>query len=422
MSEYMSTDNIGATLPLSSSGAYNFPLVVHDSGRKEGSEVSRHVRQHSGAVFSLIYDQAPPDIIYAPRTTAETVPDPNDKASHGCQSSHPYLSTPYNGPPRQSVAIDSLLEFQRSGLPRPDASQDDGSLLSGSQDRHPALCLVNDALSSTNSSLAPVVGSPPLSKSSAPASIPQGCQFSAPPAFSPVSNSPVPNTVPSLRSHQDQQHQEAWMRAFASVVTPVWTDGYRDKNVEAIIPYNPQGSSCQISMSYEPRRILHPGSVPQPYFDTSQTSLSSRSPPVYASDFLAAHSPSQETPQHQSRAENTKKQREKKYWCPGCRSGFSQSQVLGRHIKDKHETKQTCPICVSFTWSRGRPYLYREHLQMRHHLAVPPEVRQKGSRHAKEKLKPLVPSAKYAKSANYMPALTRDAPLHNTSFFPRAKQ
>ncbi|KAH8998388.1 hypothetical protein EDB83DRAFT_2534112 [Lactarius deliciosus] len=278
MSEYMSTNNIGATLPLSSSGAYilpssYFPLVVHDSGRKEGSKVSRHVRQHSGGVISLVYDKVPVDIIYAPHTSAETVPDPNDKASHGCQSSHPYWSTPYNGRPRQSVAIDPFLESQRCGPGSllPDASRDDGFLLSGSQDRHPALCLVKDALSSTNSS---VVGSPPLLKSSAPTSTPEGCQFSALPAFSPVRNSPVPNTVPSLRSREDQQHQEAWMRAFASVVSPVGTDGYQVKNVEAIIPYDPQGSSCQ--MSYEPRRILHSGSVPQPYFDTSQTSLPSR--------------------------------------------------------------------------------------------------------------------------------------------------
>ncbi|KAH9011118.1 hypothetical protein EDB84DRAFT_1055351 [Lactarius hengduanensis] len=219
-------------------------------------------------------------------------PDPNDKASHGCQSSHP-RSTPYNDRPRQSVAINPLLESQRCGpySPRPYASRDDAFLLSGSQDRYPALCLVKDALSSTNSSIVPVVGSPPLSKSSAPASISEGCQFSTPPTFSPVSNLPVPNTVPSLRSREDQQHQEAWMRAFASVVTPVGTDGYRDKNVEAIIPYDPQGSSCQ--MSYEPRRILHSGLVPQPYFDTSQTSLPSRLPPAYASSFLAAYSPSQ---------------------------------------------------------------------------------------------------------------------------------
>ncbi|KAH8995863.1 hypothetical protein EDB86DRAFT_2920950 [Lactarius hatsudake] len=429
MSEYMSTDNTSATLPLSSSGGYifpssYFPLVVHDSGRKEGSKVSRHVRQHSGGVLSLVYGQAPPDIIHVLRTTAETVPDPNDKASHGCQSSHPYWSTPYNGRPRQSVAIDPLLESQRRGpgSPRPDASRDDGFLFSGSQDRYPTLCLVKDALSSTNSSLVPAVGSPPLSKGSAPASIPEGCQFSAPPASSPVSNTPVPNTVPSLRSREDQQYQEAWMRAFASVVTPVGTNGYRDKNVEAIIPYDPQGSSCQ--MSYDPRCILHPGSVPQPYFDTSQTSLPSHFPPVYASNLLPAYSPSQATPQHQNRAPNAKKRHKKKFWCPGCKSGFSQPQVLGRHIKDKHEAKQTCPFCVSFTWSRGRPHLYREHLQVRHPQVVPPEIRQKvrGFKTREGNLGASYTERKIRPKGKLHASPDKGSPLHNTSIFPCAKQ
>ncbi|KAH9057529.1 hypothetical protein EDB87DRAFT_1021684 [Lactarius vividus] len=219
--------------------------------------------------------------------------------------------------------------------------------------------MVNDSLSPSNSSLVPVVGSPPILKSSGAATIPEGHQFSAPPAFSPVSDSPVPNTVPSLQLREYQQYQEAWTRALASVVTPIGADGYQANEVEAIDPYGPQESNYQVS--YRPHPVLPPSPMLQPYFGTRQPSLSSRSPPVHASGFLAAHSPSQETPRHQSRAANTKKRREKKYWCPSCKSGFSQSQVLGRHIKDKHEAKQTCRHCVSFTWSKGRPYLYRKH-------------------------------------------------------------
>jgi len=257
---------------------------------------------------------------------------------------------------------------------------------------------VKDAFSSASSSVAPGVGSPPLSESSGTASVPEGRQFSS----SPVSNSPVANTVPCLRSREDQQHQEAWMRAFASVVTPVGTDRYQGNGVGAVISYNPQESSRQAS--YRPRRILRPGPVPRPYFDIRQPSLSSsRPPPVYASNFLTSSSPMQATPQHQSRAANTKKRPENKYSCDSCGSSFSQSQVLGRHIKDRHETKQTCLFCVSFTWSRGRPHLYREHLQTRHPQFAPPEVRQKGSRYAKEKLKPHVLSARYAKSVRPLP-------------------
>ncbi|KAI9454301.1 hypothetical protein BJY52DRAFT_1417921 [Lactarius psammicola] len=201
---------------------------------------------------------------------------------------------------------------------------------------------------------------------------------------------------------------------------PVGTDRYRDNDVEAIISYGPQESSRQAS--YRPRCILRPDPVPRAYIGTMQPSSSSRLSPVHASNSLAAPSPMQATSRHQSRAVNTKKRAEKKYWCFSCGSGFSQSQVLGRHIKDKHETKETCRFCESFTWSRGRPHLYREHLKLRHPQSqvAPPEVRQKGSRYTKEKLKSRVLSARYAKSTNYLPPLTREAPLHNMSYYPCA--
>ncbi len=52
--------------------------------------------------------------------------------------------------------------------------------------------------------------------------------------------------------------------------------------------------------------------------------------------------------------------------CPLCGINFTQSQVLNRHMKDKHEDKGSCTHCPSFKWSRGRPHLYRRHLQLKH--------------------------------------------------------
>ncbi|KAI9433815.1 hypothetical protein H4582DRAFT_2184919 [Lactarius indigo] len=52
--------------------------------------------------------------------------------------------------------------------------------------------------------------------------------------------------------------------------------------------------------------------------------------------------------------------------CRLCGTHFTQSQVLNRHMKDKHQDKGSCPHCSNFKWSRGRPYLYRKHLQEKH--------------------------------------------------------
>ena len=93
------------------------------------------------------------------------------------------------------------------------------------------------------------------------------------------------------------------------------------------------------------------------------------------SDPLAAYPAQPVVPQRQDRAGNTKKRSEKKYRRAHCGIGCSQSQVLSRHIRDKHETKKLCLFC-SFTWSRGRPHLYKEHLKVRHPRIAPSEVQQ----------------------------------------------
>ncbi|KAH9171134.1 hypothetical protein EDB89DRAFT_1973086 [Lactarius sanguifluus] len=57
---------------------------------------------------------------------------------------------------------------------------------------------------------------------------------------------------------------------------------------------------------------------------------------------------------------------EKQHHCLLCGISFTQSQVLNRHMKDKHEDKGSCAYCPSFKWSRGRPHLYRRHLRAKH--------------------------------------------------------
>ncbi|KAH9031180.1 hypothetical protein EDB84DRAFT_176338 [Lactarius hengduanensis] len=64
-----------------------------------------------------------------------------------------------------------------------------------------------------------------------------------------------------------------------------------------------------------------------------------------------------------TRVEKTAK---KLYKCRPCDTEFSQSQGLSRHNRDKHEPRNPCRFCESFTWPRGRLYSYTKHLQNKH--------------------------------------------------------
>ncbi|KAF8267348.1 hypothetical protein EI94DRAFT_1337412 [Lactarius quietus] len=52
--------------------------------------------------------------------------------------------------------------------------------------------------------------------------------------------------------------------------------------------------------------------------------------------------------------------------CYRCNVGFGQRQALNRHSKDKHSPRYICPHCEIFTWSSGRKYLFRKHLEDHH--------------------------------------------------------
>ncbi|KAI9436335.1 hypothetical protein H4582DRAFT_1966094 [Lactarius indigo] len=71
------------------------------------------------------------------------------------------------------------------------------------------------------------------------------------------------------------------------------------------------------------------------------------------------------------KVENTTK---KPYKCNSCSLSFTQRQGLKRHSQDKHEPKQGCSFCAQFTWSQGRRYVYRKHLQEEHPGVVSPSL------------------------------------------------
>lgn len=165
------------------------------------------------------------------------------------------------------------------------------------------------------------------------------------------------------------------MPAFPSVASSVRTNRYRCNNVEPMISYGLQEICRQVS--YKPRPILRPYSI-----------LSSSSPSTaYASSFRTAPSPFPATGRFQSRVKNGQQRPSKKYSCFICEGEFTLPQMLSRHMKDVHYPKETCSYCQFFTFSRGRRYIYRQHVKKYHPEQDPeislPEIRPQSSRDTK---------------------------------------
>ncbi|KAH9015989.1 hypothetical protein EDB85DRAFT_2023139, partial [Lactarius pseudohatsudake] len=72
----------------------------------------------------------------------------------------------------------------------------------------------------------------------------------------------------------------------------------------------------------------------------------------------------------QDRGMRVDKTAKEQYQCRSCWVIFAQRQGLSRHRKDKHEPKNRCDFCTDFTWSKGRHYIYRRHLQEEHRDVV----------------------------------------------------
>ena len=233
---------------------------------------------------------------------------------------------------------------------------------------------MKDAFLFSSSSLSQGVGSFHVSGNPDAVSIPEAGQILVPP----LGDAPI-STVFSGPLEQ-QQPLGVWMRTPTITAVPFDTNRYLVNNAEMVVlSYGFQDSNSKALNG--PPCAPPPEPAPQPCFGQGQATLSpSLSSSIPPNGPLVASSISSRIPQSQSRRKNTTERCEKKNWCSLCEIDFSQSQVLIRHIKDKHQTKESCFLCTSFKWSLGRPYLYRKHLQTRHPQIPLPEARQKGSR------------------------------------------
>ncbi|KAH9024148.1 hypothetical protein EDB85DRAFT_2277667 [Lactarius pseudohatsudake] len=355
---------------------------------------------------------------------AKSVPGPGavtqsaTTTSHGCQYQHFLYPShgviPYSYYPTRSVGYCPLSRFPvpRQGLPSLSPRWEDKPPIDGPQDRFPAPHLEKDAFLSASSFLAPGTGLFPVSGVPNALFIPDGRQT----LVSPACDAPIAGIFPSSR--EELQLPEVWTRIHTPLSMAIQIDanrypadntgtgvgscGFQDSGSQAL-----DESRC--APPPEPERQLH--------FDRGQVTLASSLPPtVQLNGPLVASSIPTSVPQSQGRIADTTERCAKKTWCSLCKIGFSQSQVLSRHKKDKHELKESCSFCTSFKWSRGRPYLYKKHLRMRHFQNTPPNDRQKGSKAHKGNMKPQA-LAQNNSQANDVPPPAGDVDHQLTSEF-----
>ena len=209
--------------------------------------------------------------------------------------------------------------------------------------------------------------------------------------------SPIPNSVPIrperrchdsrpctiqaspiLGSREEQQPLVAYVPGPASTVAQVGTNRYPADSATAV-PYDYRKSTSDGSCGSV--NLLPLPTIPLICPSPKQPSLSpSKSLSASPNDLVSVSPPLPADPRYQSQSTSTMEQPEMKTWCSVCNVGFSQQQVLRRHFKDKHETRNRCQFCTSFTWSRGRPYLYRNHLRVRH-SSSPPLALERSAQH-----------------------------------------
>ncbi|KAH9032384.1 hypothetical protein EDB83DRAFT_2419020 [Lactarius deliciosus] len=402
----MSTGNTGATLQLRLSRSVANTLtsnddthVLRDSWKQRSivSESCNVLHRCSGAICSWVDNQAFPSRLNTP-SWAKSVPGPDIATqsatpSHDCQyqhflyPSHPVV--PYSCYPTRPVGYCPL-----SRLPVPRQGQcslaslsprwEDEPPIDEPQDRFPAPHLEKDALLSASSFLAPGTGLFPVWGLSNASFIPDGRQTSV----SPARDAPIADIFPGSR--EELQLPDVWTRIYTPPSMAVQFDANRypaDNTGTGVMSCGFQDSGSQAldeslcAPPPEPERQLH--------FDRRQVTPASTLPPTAQLNgpLVASFIPTS-VPQSQGRSADTTERCEKKNWCSLCKIYFSQPQVLGRHKKDKHELKEPCSFCTSFKWSRGRPYLYKKHLRIRHFQITLTDDRQKGSKAHKGNLNP----------------------------------
>jgi hypothetical protein len=190
-----------------------------------------------------------------------------------------------------------------------------------------------------------------------------------------VVNGPIADAV--LRLHEDQCSLAERVNATANTLLPPDTDEYSTN-----FPHRP----TQYAITLETTSVLphQQSSSSRSHTIANHLSLSPSSPGSL-SDIFTLNSQqwqnvaivnSETSPEVPRSAEmdpaSTSIQQdrttvtEEPNFCHLCNISFTQSQVFRRHLKDKHEDKESCTHCSSFKWSRGRPHLYRTHLKLQH--------------------------------------------------------
>jgi hypothetical protein len=188
-------------------------------------------------------------------------------------------------------------------------------------------------------------------------------------------NGPTPDAVLRLRS---DQWPPAELLYYATANTPPSPD---TDEYSTDFPHRP----TQYAITLETTSVLpHQQSPsPRPHTIASHLSLSSSSPGSLSDVFTVnsqqwrdvAITEYETSPEVTSSVEtdpaSTTIQQdrttvaEEPNFCHRCSISFTQPQVFRRHLKDKHEDKESCTHCSSFKWSRGRPHLYRKHLRLK---------------------------------------------------------
>jgi hypothetical protein len=195
---------------------------------------------------------------------------------------------------------------------------------------------------------------------------------------------PIVKAAPSLR----EDHRPPAERVYASANTPPSPDT-REYSTDFSYYRPTHHDSDSLEISLETPSMLPQQQSPStgPHTIASHLSLSSSSPRSLSDVFTfnsqqwrdVAIAESETSPEVTSPVEmeleiTTIQQdrttditvAEEPNFCRLCRVSFTQPQVFRRHLKDKHEDKESCTHCLSFKWSRGRPHLYRTHLKLKH--------------------------------------------------------
>ncbi|KAH9056757.1 hypothetical protein EDB87DRAFT_1169545 [Lactarius vividus] len=398
----MSTGNIGGTLQLRLSrsvtntlSSNDDKLVFHDSWKQRSNVSSCNVlHRRSDVVASWVNNQAFPSRLNTPYW-AKSVPDPDAviqsaTPSHGCQDQHSYPShraIPYSGYSTRSVGYCPL---SRLSVPRqcslaslsPYVSWEDEPSIDEPQDSFPTPHLAKDAFLSASSFFVPGTSLFPVSGIPDALFLPRGRQNLA----SPASDAPIADIF--LGSREELQLPEVWTRMHTPTRMAVQIDANRYPADDAGMGVVSCGFQDGDSQALDESRCA-PSSEPEGQHRFGR--LSSLPPTVQLDSPVVTSSIPKSVPQSQGPSADTTQRHGKKNWCSLCEIDFSQSQVLGRHKKDKHELKKPCSFCTSFKWSRGRPYLYKKHLRMRHFQITPTGDRQRGSKAPKGNLKPQAP-------------------------------